>query len=217
MVVAVRVLGLAAGADHVDLTLSRPTSGTGRVTGHDIVDEPAAVRRSMGLTGQAATVDELLTGRENVRLIGRLYGLPMKYLRESTDELRTVGAEQPQHRALRDREAHPVHGLGVAEVLDQVDRLNGGRHPTDPLRAGSRRDPTSGGSLVGGSVPLQHAMGPRRLVHAHAIAPRRDGSWTPRTKRRGSLSRLIARHRRNERLSRPSGAGGCRDVSIPRR
>src|SRR5664279_847903 len=68
-------------------TLSRPTSGTGRVNVHDVVDEPASVRRSMGLTGQAATVDELLTGRENVRLIGRLYGLPMKYLRESTDEL----------------------------------------------------------------------------------------------------------------------------------
>ena len=34
------------------------------------------MRRSMGLTGQSATVDELLTGRENIRLIGRLYGLP---------------------------------------------------------------------------------------------------------------------------------------------
>jgi ABC-2 type transport system ATP-binding protein len=68
-------------------TLSRPTSGTGRVAGHDIIKDPAAVRRSMGLTGQAATVDELLTGRENVRLIGRLYGLPKKYLRETTDEL----------------------------------------------------------------------------------------------------------------------------------
>ena len=39
--------------------------------------EPDAVRRSMGLTGQAATVDELLTGRENIRLIGALYGLPL--------------------------------------------------------------------------------------------------------------------------------------------
>ena len=68
-------------------TLSRPTSGTGSVSGHDILKEPAAVRRSMGLTGQAATVDELLTGRENVRLIGRLYGLPLQYLREATDEL----------------------------------------------------------------------------------------------------------------------------------
>jgi ABC-2 type transport system ATP-binding protein len=68
-------------------TLSVPTSGTGRVAGYDVVDEPDAVRRSMGLTGQAATVDELLTGRENIRLIGRLYGLPLSYIREVTDEL----------------------------------------------------------------------------------------------------------------------------------
>jgi ABC-2 type transport system ATP-binding protein len=68
-------------------TLSVPTSGTGRVAGYDVVDEPEAVRRSMGLTGQAATVDELLTGRENIRLIGRLYGLPLSYIREITDEL----------------------------------------------------------------------------------------------------------------------------------
>jgi ABC-2 type transport system ATP-binding protein len=68
-------------------TLSVPTSGTGRVAGHDIRTDPDGVRRSMGLTGQAATVDELLTGRENIRLIGRLYGLPLSYLREVTDEL----------------------------------------------------------------------------------------------------------------------------------
>ena len=42
-------------------TLSVPTSGTGQVAGHDILKEPDAVRRSMGLTGQVATVDELLT------------------------------------------------------------------------------------------------------------------------------------------------------------
>ncbi len=57
-------------------TLSEPTSGTGRVAGHDIVKEPDAVRRSMGLVGQVATVDELLTARENLWLIGRLSGLP---------------------------------------------------------------------------------------------------------------------------------------------
>jgi ABC-2 type transport system ATP-binding protein len=68
-------------------TLSVPTSGTGRVAGYDVVKEPAAVRRSMGLTGQSATIDELLTGRENIRLIGRLYGLPTKYLRTLSDEL----------------------------------------------------------------------------------------------------------------------------------
>ena len=56
-------------------TLSRPTSGTARVAGHDVIKDPEAVRRSMGLTGQTATVDELLTGRENLALISALYGL----------------------------------------------------------------------------------------------------------------------------------------------
>ena len=68
-------------------TLTKPTSGTARVAGHDVVDEPAAVRRAMGLTGQAATVDELLTGRENLRLIGALYGLSSSYIRRATDDL----------------------------------------------------------------------------------------------------------------------------------
>ena len=68
-------------------TLTRPTSGTGRVAGHDILTDPAAVRRSMGLTGQAATVDELLTGRENLRLIGSLYGLDSAYIARASDEL----------------------------------------------------------------------------------------------------------------------------------
>ncbi|PVG81407.1 daunorubicin ABC transporter ATP-binding protein [Nocardioides gansuensis] len=68
-------------------TLTEPTSGTARVNGHDVVTEPAAVRRSMGLTGQAATVDELLTGRENLRLIGSLYGLSTAYIRRASDEL----------------------------------------------------------------------------------------------------------------------------------
>ena len=68
-------------------TLTLPTSGTARVAGHDVVKEPAAVRRSMGLTGQAATVDELLTGRENLRLIGGLYGLSSSYIKRASDDL----------------------------------------------------------------------------------------------------------------------------------
>jgi ABC-2 type transport system ATP-binding protein len=68
-------------------TLTRPTSGTARVAGHDVVREPDAVRRSMGLTGQAATVDELLTGRENLRLIGSLYGLTSAYVKQASVDL----------------------------------------------------------------------------------------------------------------------------------
>ena len=68
-------------------TLTTPTSGTARVAGHDAVREPDAVRRSMGLTGQAATVDELLTGRENLRLIGSLYGLDRGTIARQSDDL----------------------------------------------------------------------------------------------------------------------------------
>jgi ABC-2 type transport system ATP-binding protein len=68
-------------------TLTRPTSGTARVAGHDVVTDPRGVRRSMGLTGQTATVDELLTGRENIRLIGGLYGLSSSYIKTAGDDL----------------------------------------------------------------------------------------------------------------------------------
>jgi ABC-2 type transport system ATP-binding protein len=68
-------------------TMSKPTSGTARVAGHDVLGEPEAVRRSMGLTGQNATVDELLTGRENIRLIGRFAGLSSRAVRRIGDEL----------------------------------------------------------------------------------------------------------------------------------
>lgn len=68
-------------------TLATPTRGSARVAGHDVVREPDAVRASMGLTAQSATVDELLTGRENLRLIGDLYGLDRRFVRRRSDEL----------------------------------------------------------------------------------------------------------------------------------
>ena len=56
-------------------TLLRPDAGSARVLGHDIVTESAAVRGLVSLTGQLASVDEDLTGRENLVLLGRLLGL----------------------------------------------------------------------------------------------------------------------------------------------
>ncbi|MFE9769045.1 ATP-binding cassette domain-containing protein [Streptomyces sp. NPDC005808] len=53
-------------------TLLRPDAGSARVAGHDLVSEPGAVRRSIGVTGQYASVDGDLTGRENLRLFARL-------------------------------------------------------------------------------------------------------------------------------------------------
>ena len=68
-------------------TLTVPTSGTARVAGYDVRTEPAMVRRNMGLTGQAATVDELLTGRENIRMIGALYGIGRRDVARLGDQL----------------------------------------------------------------------------------------------------------------------------------
>ncbi len=56
-------------------TLLRPDSGTARVLGRDVVHEARSVRRLIGATGQYASVDEALTGRENLVMIGRLVGL----------------------------------------------------------------------------------------------------------------------------------------------
>jgi ABC-2 type transport system ATP-binding protein len=56
-------------------TLIRPDAGSARVLGHDIVDDADAVRGLVSLTGQLASVDEDLTGRENLILLGRLLGV----------------------------------------------------------------------------------------------------------------------------------------------
>ena len=54
-------------------TLLRPDAGSARIAGHDLVREAAAVRRSIGVTGQDTSVDGDLTGRENLRLFARLH------------------------------------------------------------------------------------------------------------------------------------------------
>ena len=56
-------------------TLVRPDSGRVRVGGFDVATHPRQVRELIGVAGQSAAVDELMTGRENLELVGRLYGL----------------------------------------------------------------------------------------------------------------------------------------------
>src|SRR4051794_28798259 len=56
-------------------TLSRPTTGSATVAGFDVVSHAAAVRRRIGVTAQAATVDGLLTARANLEMVGRLHHL----------------------------------------------------------------------------------------------------------------------------------------------
>src|SRR5918997_3984401 len=68
-------------------TLLRPDSGTARVFGHDVVHEADAVRGRVSLTGQFASVDEDLTGFENLVLIARLLGHSRKEAKRRADEL----------------------------------------------------------------------------------------------------------------------------------
>jgi ABC-2 type transport system ATP-binding protein len=68
-------------------TLTEPTEGSARVAGFDVVKEADEVRRRIGLAAQDATVDELLTGRENLVMIGELFQIPRKKARARADDL----------------------------------------------------------------------------------------------------------------------------------
>jgi len=68
-------------------TLLKPTAGSARVAGFDVVKQPDEVRRAIGLTGQYAAVDEYLTGRENLRMFGDLYHLQPDYVKRRSTEL----------------------------------------------------------------------------------------------------------------------------------
>jgi ABC-2 type transport system ATP-binding protein len=68
-------------------TLLRPDAGSARVHGHDIVSDAGAVRGLVSLTGQLASVDEDLTGRENLVLLGRLLGLKRAHAKARAAEL----------------------------------------------------------------------------------------------------------------------------------
>jgi ABC-2 type transport system ATP-binding protein len=68
-------------------TLLRPDSGKAVVAGIDVLKHPNEVRRRIGLSGQFAAVDEYLTGRENLQMVGRLYQLGAKAARARADEL----------------------------------------------------------------------------------------------------------------------------------
>ncbi|MFF4431888.1 ATP-binding cassette domain-containing protein [Streptomyces sp. NPDC001513] len=68
-------------------TLLRPDSGKAVVAGIDVLKHPNEVRRAIGLSGQFAAVDEYLTGRENLQMVGRLYQMKSKAAKARADEL----------------------------------------------------------------------------------------------------------------------------------
>lgn len=71
-------------------TMLKPTSGKAWVNGFDIVKEPGKVRRSIGIVFQQASVDDLLTGRENLKLHNMLFGVPKEIRTQRIDEVLSI-------------------------------------------------------------------------------------------------------------------------------
>ncbi len=99
-------------------TLLRPDAGTATVAGFDVVERPHDVRRVIGLSGQFAAVDEYLTGRENLEMVGRLYQLRAKAAKARAAEL----LEQFHLAGAADRTAKTYSG-GMRRRLDLAAAL----------------------------------------------------------------------------------------------
>src|SRR5262252_6863173 len=82
-------------------TLALPDGGWARVAGHDVVRDAAAVRRSIGVAAQDATLDETLTGRQNLVMVGELSRMRRRDARSRAGELlRTFDLEDASDRVL---------------------------------------------------------------------------------------------------------------------
>jgi ABC-2 type transport system ATP-binding protein len=104
-------------------TLLLPDGGRAVVEGHDVVREAASVRRSIGLSGQSAAIQEELTGRENLEIIGRLYHLSWPQARSRAVEL----LEEFDLIDAADRAAKNYSG-GMQRRLDLAASLVGQPH-----------------------------------------------------------------------------------------
>ena len=84
-------------------TLTRPDAGAAEVMGHDLRAEPDAVRASIAMTGQFASLDEDLTGRENLIFLARLWGFGRQAARRRADELLAAfELTDARHRQVKD-------------------------------------------------------------------------------------------------------------------
>jgi ABC-2 type transport system ATP-binding protein len=122
-------------------TLLPPDGGSARVAGVDVRGDPAGVRARIGLAGQHAAVDEILTGRENVELVGRLYGLSRRQARQRAGHV----LERIRLAEAADRQVRTYSG-GMRRRLDLAASLVGRPpvllldEPTAGLDPASRRD-----------------------------------------------------------------------------
>ena len=120
-------------------TLLRPDAGSARVLGHDVVAEADAVRACVSLTGQFASVDEELNGRENLVLLGRLLGFSRRDARERADELLDAfGLTEAADRLVREYSGGMRRRLDIAASIVVTPELLFLDEPTTGLDPRSR-------------------------------------------------------------------------------
>jgi ABC-2 type transport system ATP-binding protein len=122
-------------------TLIAPDAGQARVAGHDVAAQPDGVRRSIGVTGQFSAIDELLTGRENLRLMADLAHLRAHEAAARVDELLDrFGLVDAADRRAATYSGGMKRRLDLAMTLVSRPRLIFLDEPTSGLDPRSRRD-----------------------------------------------------------------------------
>jgi ABC-2 type transport system ATP-binding protein len=120
-------------------TLLRPDAGSAQVLGHDVVEEADAVRALVSLTGQLASVDEDLTGHENLVLIGRLMGLKWADARaRATELLEAFGLAEAGGRLVKNYSGGMRRRLDIAASIVVTPELMFLDEPTTGLDPRSR-------------------------------------------------------------------------------
>jgi ABC-2 type transport system ATP-binding protein len=121
-------------------TLLKPDGGSARVLGHDVVQEADAVQRKVSLTGQFASVDEDLTGVENLVLVARLLGYSWKQARTRANELLTAfGLEDAADRLVKNYSGGMRRRLDIAASIIITPDILFLDEPTSGLDPRSRR------------------------------------------------------------------------------
>src|SRR5271170_1425290 len=120
-------------------TLLRPDGGRALVEGYDVVRQAAAVRRSIGLSGQSAAIQEELTGRENLEIVGRLYHLSRPESRSrAADLLEQFGLSDAANRAAKTYSGGMQRRLDLAASLVGAPKVLFLDEPTTGLDPRSR-------------------------------------------------------------------------------
>jgi ABC-2 type transport system ATP-binding protein len=122
-------------------TLLRPDRGTARVLGHDVVRESGAVRRAVSLTGQVSSVDQDLTGDENLVFVGRLLGFSRGQAKARSSELlNAFGLADAARRRVTTYSGGMRRRLDVASSIVSVPRVLFLDEPTTGLDPRSRSE-----------------------------------------------------------------------------